>query len=128
MNTKLRTNAKNDFEKDFFKLMNNSVFGKTMENARKYRDIKLVTDNERRNKLVSEPNYHTRTQFSKNLLAIAMKKTNIIYIYIYIYIYICIIYLTLKRVRDMTRTYSQMHRTDKYSEHSSIIWPVWPNS
>ena len=34
---------------------------------------------------------------------------------------------TLKRVRDMTRTYSQMHRTDKYSEHSSIIWPVWPN-
>ena len=35
--------------------------------------------------------------------------------------------LTLKRVRDMTRTYSQMHRTDKYSEHSSIIWPVWPN-
>ena len=35
---------------------------------------------------------------------------------------------TLKRVRDMTRTYSQMHRTDKYSEHSSIIRPVWPNS
>ena len=34
---------------------------------------------------------------------------------------------TLKRLRDMTRTYSQMHRTDKYSEHSSIIWPVWPN-
>ena len=34
---------------------------------------------------------------------------------------------TLKRVRDMTRTYSQMHRTGKYSEHSSIIWPVWPN-
>ena len=78
MNTKLRTNAKNDFEKDFFKLMNNSVFGKTMENARKYRDIKLVTDNESRNKLVFEPNYHTTTQFSENLLAIEMKKTNII--------------------------------------------------
>ena len=59
MNTELRTKAKNDFEKDFFKLMNNSVFGKAMENVRKHRDIKLVTTEERRNKLVSEPNYHT---------------------------------------------------------------------
>ena len=63
MNTKLRKEVKNDFEKDFFKLINNSVFGKTMENVRNYRDIKLVTTDKRRNKLDSEPNYHTSKKF-----------------------------------------------------------------
>ena len=81
MNTKLRTEAKNEFEKDFFKLMNNSVFGKsmgkTMENVRKLRDIKLVTTDEKRNELVSEPNYHTAKHFSENLLAIAMREAKI---------------------------------------------------
>ena len=74
MNTGLRKEAKNEFEKDFLKLMNNSVFGKTVENVKKYRDIKLVTTDEKRNKLVSEPNYHTTKRFSGNLLAIEMKK------------------------------------------------------
>ena len=77
MNTKLRKEAKNEFEKDFFKLMNNSVFGKTMENVRKHRDIKLVTTDKRRNQLVSEPNYHTAKYFSENLTAIEMKKTKV---------------------------------------------------
>ena len=77
INTKLRTEAKNEFEKDFFKLMNNSVFGKTMENVRKHRDIKLVTTDERKNELVSEPNYYTTKYFSENLLAIEMKKTKV---------------------------------------------------
>ena len=76
-NTDLTKGAKNDFERDFFKLMNNSVFGKTMENVRKHRDIKLVKTDKRRNQLVSEPNYRTRKCFSENLLAIEMKKIKV---------------------------------------------------
>ena len=59
MNTELRKIAKNDFEKDFFKLMNNAVFGKAMENVKRHRDIKLVITDKKRSKLVSEPNYYT---------------------------------------------------------------------
>ena len=77
MNTKLKKEAKNEFGKDFFQLMNNPVFRKTMENARKHRAIKLVTTEEKRSKLVSEPNYHTTKHFPKNLLAIEMKKAKV---------------------------------------------------
>ena len=73
LNTKGRKEAKNEFEKDLVKLMNNSIFGKTMENVRKHRDIKLVTTDEKRNKLVSELNYHTTKRFSEKLLTIEMK-------------------------------------------------------
>ena len=59
MNKKLRKEAKSKFEKDFFKLMNNSVFGKSIKNVRKHRDITLVTIEEKRIKLISELNYHT---------------------------------------------------------------------
>ena len=77
MNTELRKDAKNDFEKDLFKLMNNSIFGKTMENIRKHRDIKLVTTDKKRSKLVSEPNYHTINLISEDLSIIEMKKTKV---------------------------------------------------
>ena len=77
MNTELRKLAKNDFEKDLFKLMNNSVFGKTMENIRKHRDIRLVTTNKRRSKLVSEPNYHTINYVSEDLSIIEMNKAKV---------------------------------------------------
>ena len=74
MTTKLRKEAKIDFEKDFFKLMNNSVFGKTMQNVRKYKDIQLATTDVKRNKLVPQPNYHKAKRFPENLLAIQIKK------------------------------------------------------
>ena len=77
MNTELRKAAKNDFEKDLFKLMNNSVFGKTMESIRKHNDIKLVTTDKKRSKLVSEPNYHTINLISEDLSIIEMKKTKV---------------------------------------------------
>ena len=77
MNTKLRKDAKNEFRKDFFKLMNNYVFGRTMENVRKHRDIKLLSTQRRRDKLASEPNYDTSKRFSENLLTIEMKKTSV---------------------------------------------------
>ena len=77
MNTELRKLTKNDFEKNFLKLMNNSVFGKTMENIRKHRDIKLVATDKKRSKLVSEPNYHAINLISENLSIIEMKKTKV---------------------------------------------------
>ena len=77
VNTELRKKASNDFEKDFFKLMNNAVFGKTMENFRKHRDIKLVKTDKKRNKLVSEPNYHTMKLIDNNLAIIEMRKVKV---------------------------------------------------
>ena len=77
MNTKLRMQAKIEFEKDFFKLINNSVFGKTMENVRNHTDVKLVTTNKERSKLGSEPNYHSTKCISKDLLIMEMKKVEV---------------------------------------------------
>ena len=77
-NTKLRQKAKNNLEKDFLKLMNNAFFGKTMENVRKHRNIKLVTTEMTRNYLVSEPNSHTTKFFTENLLAVEMRKSQIL--------------------------------------------------
>ena len=77
INTELRKKASNDFEKDFFKLMNNAVFGKTMENVRKHRDIKLVKTDCKRNKLLSEPNYHTMKLIDENLSIIEIKKVKV---------------------------------------------------
>ena len=74
-NTKLRSESKNAFEKDVFKLMNNAVFGKTMENLRKHREIKLVISNGMRKNIASEPNYHSCKCFSERFMATEMIKT-----------------------------------------------------
>ena len=79
LNTDLRTAAENDFEKDFFKLMNNSVFGKTMENIRNRVDIKLVNNEKRAEKLSAKPNFNHCNIFSENLVAIHMKKTKLVF-------------------------------------------------
>ena len=76
-NTNLRTQAKNNFEKDFFKLMNNSVFGKTMENIRNRVNVKLVNTEEKFKKLSAKPNYKGRKIFSENLISVHMKKTSL---------------------------------------------------
>ena len=76
-NTKLRTQAKNNFEKDFFKLMNNSVFGKTMENIRNRVNVKLVDAGEQFKKLAAKPNYKSRIIFNENLVSVHMKKTSL---------------------------------------------------
>ena len=77
-NTEMRKNAKNSFEKDFFKLMNNSVFGKTMENLRKKTNIELVTDEKRLLKLTAKPTYVTSKIFDENLVGVHTKKERLL--------------------------------------------------
>ena len=77
LNTRLRKDAKNEFEKDFFKLMNNSIFGKTMENIRNHKDMKLVTSDKKYLKYVMKPNFKDGHPFSKHLFAVEMGKTKI---------------------------------------------------
>ena len=77
-NTKLRTAAANDFEKDFYKLMNNAVFGKTMESIRKHRNIKLITSREAYLKAVMKPNFKSGVQFSESLMGCEMGKIKVV--------------------------------------------------
>ena len=74
---KTQEKCKNDFEKDFFKLMNNSVFGKTMENIRNRVDIRLVNDRRKAEKLSAKPNFKHLTIFDENLVAVHMKRTKL---------------------------------------------------
>ena len=117
MNTKLRKIAKNDFEKDFFKLMSNAVFGKTMENVRKHRDIKLVTTDKKRSKLVAEPNYQTINYISENLSIIELRRTKI---KINKPIYLGLLILEISKILMYEFWYDYMK--PKYGDHIKLCY------
>ena len=116
MNTELRQKTKNNSEKDFFKLMNNIVFGKTMENVRNYRNTKLVIKERRRSYLVSQPNYHTIKFFTENFLAIEMRKTQML---INKPVYLCLSILDLSK----TNMYKFWHDYEKpkYGKNAKLF-------
>ena len=112
LNTKLRTEAKNEFEKDFFKLMNNSVFGKTMENIRNRVDVKLVNNKKRAEKLSAKPNYKHCNIFSEDLVAIHMKMTKLDFDKP-VYLGMCILDLSKTLMYDFHYNYIKKKYEDK---------------
>ena len=127
MNTNLRTKAKNNFEKDFFKLMNNSVFGKTMENIRNRVDVKLVNTEEKRKKLVAKPNYRSRKIFSENLVSVHMKKTSLT-MNKPIYLGMCILDLSKTIMYDFHYNYIKPKYGDKakllFTDTDSLMYEI----
>ena len=108
-NTSLRALAKNNFEKDFFKLMNNSVFGKTMENIRNRVNVKLVDAGEQFKKLAAKPNYNGRKIFNENLVSVHMKKTS----------------LTMNKPVYLGMTILDLSKTVMYDFHYKYIKPKY---
>ena len=117
LNTELRTKATNEFEKDFFKLMNNSVFGKTMENIRNRVDVRLRTSEQAAKKLAAKPNFHHCTIFDENLVAIHMKKTKI-YFNKPVYLGMCILDLSKTLMYEFHYDYIK----EKYGDKSKLLY------
>ena len=117
LNTDLRKVAKNDFEKDFYKLMNNSVFGKTMENIENRIDVRLVSTRVKGLKLTARPNYHRTTIFDENLAAIHMKKTSLYYNKP-VYLGFCILDLSKILMYDMHYN----HMKKKYGDRIKLLF------
>ena len=116
-NTNLRAKAKNNFEKDFFKLMNNSVFGKTMENIRNRVDVKLVNTKEKLRKLVAKPNFKGRKIFSENLVSVHMKKTSLT-MNKPVYLGMCILDLSKTIMYDFHYNYIK----SKYGDKAKLLF------
>ena len=117
LNTDLRAKAKNDFEKDFFKLLNNSVFGKTMENIRKRVNVTLVNSEKKAAKLTAKPNFKRCTIFHKNFCAIHMAKTQI-YFNKPVYLGMCILDLSKTLMYDFHYNYIK----PKYNEKAKLLF------
>ena len=117
LNTGLRAKATNNFEKDFFKLMNNAVFGKTMEHIRNRVDIKLITNEKEAKKLISKPNFEHRTIFTENLIAVHMKKTKVYYNKP-IYLGMCILDLSKTMMYDIHYNYIK----EKYGQAATLLF------
>ena len=127
MNTQLRTKSKNDFEGDFFKLMNNSVFGKTIENIRKRTDIRLATTVDEVEKYIYKPNYTHRTTFSDNLVAIHMEKTKL-YFNKPVYLGMCILDLSKTLMYEFHYGYIKKKYDDKakllFTDTDSLMYEI----
>ena len=117
MNTKLRTKANNNFEKDFFKLMNNSVFGKTMENIRNRVNIKLVNNRDKAKKLAAKPNFKHLYIFCEELIAVHMKKTSLIFNKP-VYLGMCILDLSKTIMYDFHYNYIK----EKYGNNAKLLF------
>ena len=126
-NTNLRTKAKNNFEKDFFKLMNNSVFGKTMENIRNRVDVKLVNTKEKLRKLAAKPNFKGRKIFSENLVSVHMKKTSLT-MNKPVYLGMCILELSKIIMFDFHYKYIKSKYVDKakllFTDTDSLMYEI----
>ena len=127
MNTNLRANAKNNFEKDFFKLMNNSVFGKTMENIRNRVNVKLVNNEEKARKLIAKPNYRSCKICSENLISVHMKKTSLV-MNKPVYLGACILDLSKTIMYDFHYNYIKPMYKDKakllFTDTDSLMYEI----
>ena len=127
LNTRLRMKATNEFEKDFFKLMNIAVFGKTIENIRNRVDIKLVNSKDKAQKLVNKPNYQHRTIFDEHLIAVHMKKTKL-YFNKPIYLGMCILDLSKTLMYDFHYNYIKPKFGDKsrllFTDTDSLMYEI----
>ena len=117
LNTRLRAEAENEFEEDFFKLMNNSVYGKTIENLRKRVDISLVNSEKKAKRMTTKPNFKKCTIFSEDLCAIEMRKTQI-YFNKPVYLGMCILDLSKTLMYDFHYNYIK----PKYDEKAKLLF------
>ena len=126
-NTNLRAMTKNNFEKDFYKLMNNSVFGKTMENLRNRVDVRLVNTKEKLRKLVAKPNFKSRKIFNENLVSVHMKKTSLL-MNKPIYLGMCILDLSKIIMYDFHYNYIKSKYADKakllFTDTDSLMYEI----